>query len=105
MVGWATAEHHRAELPVSALPMTAGRSGLEHGCVMHTDHGSEYTSNEFRSGIRKLRMRQSTGRVGSCYDNAAAESWFALLEAEIGTTMWETREAARADILRYAEVE
>ncbi|MFD9624050.1 hypothetical protein ACFWB2_43705, partial [Streptomyces virginiae] len=31
--------------------------------------------------------------------------WFALLEAEIGTTMWETREAARADILRYAEVE
>ncbi|WP_162793919.1 IS3 family transposase [Streptomyces paludis] len=50
-------------------------------------------------------MRQSMGRVGSCYDNAAAESWFALLKAETGTTVWETHQAARADIFRYVEVE
>ncbi|MFE4626497.1 IS3 family transposase [Streptomyces mirabilis] len=105
VVGWAMADHHRAELPVAALRMAAGRGGLEQGCVMHTDRGSEYTSDEFRSEIRKLRMRQSMGRVGSCYDNAAAESWFAILKAEIGTTMWETREAARADVFRYVEVE
>ncbi|MGW1108481.1 IS3 family transposase [Streptomyces sp. NPDC002540] len=37
--------------------------------------------------------------------NAAAESWFAILKAEIGTSMWETREAARADVFRYVEVE
>ncbi|MEU9547361.1 IS3 family transposase, partial [Streptomyces mirabilis] len=37
--------------------------------------------------------------------NAAAESWFAILKAEIGTTTWETREAARADVFRYVEVE
>ncbi|WP_326584660.1 integrase core domain-containing protein [Streptomyces sp. NBC_00481] len=72
---------------------------------MHTDRGSEYTSAEFRTEIRKLRMRQSMGRVGSCYDNAAAESWFAVLKAEIGTTVWETREAARADVFRYIETE
>lgn len=45
------------------------------------------------------------GRVGSCYDNAAAESWFAVLKAEIGTIAWETREAARADVFQYIEVE
>ncbi|MGW6145140.1 integrase core domain-containing protein [Streptomyces sp. NPDC055140] len=50
-------------------------------------------------------MRQSMGRIGSCYDNAAAESFFGLLKAEIGTTIWESREAARADVFRFIEVE
>ncbi|MFD6797606.1 IS3 family transposase [Streptomyces cyaneofuscatus] len=105
VIGWAMADHHRAELPVSALRMAAGRGGPEHGCIMHTNRGSEYTSDEFRAEIGKLYMRQSMGRVGSCYDNAAAESWFALLKAETGTTVRETREAARADVFRYVEVE
>lgn len=105
VVGWAMAEHHRAGLPVAALRMAAGRGGLEEGCVMHTDRGSEYTSDQFRTEIDRLGMRQSMGHVGSCYDNAAAESWFALLKAEIGTTVWKTREAARADVFHYIEVE
>ncbi|MGO4422354.1 transposase [Streptomyces sp. MCAF7] len=105
VIGWAMADHHRAGLPVAALRMAAGRGGLEHGCVMHTDRGSEYTSEEFRSKLRKLRTRQSMGRVGSCCDNATAESWFVILNAETGTTIWETREAARADVFRYVEVE
>ncbi|WP_432043389.1 hypothetical protein [Streptomyces cadmiisoli] len=33
------------------------------------------------------------------------ESWFAVLKVEIGTTVWETREAARADVFRYIEIE
>ncbi|MFE4257107.1 integrase core domain-containing protein [Streptomyces sp. NPDC056910] len=66
---------------------------------------AEYTSDEFRTEIRKLTMRQSMGRIGSCYDNAAAESFFGLLKAEIGTTVWESREAARADVFRFIEVE
>ncbi|MGW6145580.1 IS3 family transposase, partial [Streptomyces sp. NPDC055140] len=41
VIGWAMAEHHRAELPVAALRMAAGRGGLEDGCIMHTDRGSE----------------------------------------------------------------
>ncbi|CAL9625027.1 IS3 family transposase ISMdi5 [Streptomyces sp. enrichment culture] len=105
VVGWAMADDHRPELLVAALRMAAGCGGLEHGCIMHTDRGSEYTSDEFRGEIRKLHMRQSMGCVGSCYGNAAAESWFVILKAEIGTTTWEPREAARADVFRYVEVE
>jgi transposase InsO family protein len=41
VTGWALADHHRAELPVAALRMAAGRGDLEEGCVMHTDRGSE----------------------------------------------------------------
>ncbi|MFH9353284.1 IS3 family transposase [Kitasatospora sp. NPDC017646] len=45
------------------------------------------------------------GRTGICCDNAAAESFFGLLKAEIGTTVWESREAARADVFHFIEVE
>ncbi|WP_324612316.1 DDE-type integrase/transposase/recombinase [Streptomyces sp. AS58] len=42
VIGWAMADHHRAELPVAALRMAAGRGGLEDGCIMYTDRGSEH---------------------------------------------------------------
>ncbi|MEU6657410.1 IS3 family transposase [Streptomyces sp. NPDC046900] len=105
VIGYAMADHHRAELVTDALEMAAGRGQLQPGCIMHTDRGSEYTSSEFRREIRKLNLRQSMGRTGICYDNAAAESFFGLLKAEIGTTVWESREAARADVFRFIEVE
>ncbi|MFI1336133.1 DDE-type integrase/transposase/recombinase [Streptomyces sp. NPDC020845] len=53
---------------VDALRMAHGRSGLEAGCILHSDRGSEYTSAEFRAEIKSLGLRQSTGRTGSCYD-------------------------------------
>ena len=43
------------------------------------------------------------GRVGSCYDNAVAESWFATLKTEIGTSVWDTREQARADVFAFIQ--
>jgi putative transposase len=105
VIGYAIADHHRAELVVDALKMAHRRGGLEPGCIMHTDRGSEYSSTQFRSLIAQLGLRQSMGRTGSCYDNAAAESFFGLLKAEIGTTVWETRAHARTDGFRFVEVE
>ncbi|WP_327417508.1 IS3 family transposase [Streptomyces sp. NBC_01233] len=105
VIGYAMADHHRAELVTDALKMAAGRNALKPGCIAHSDRGSEYTSGEYRTLIRELNPRQSMGRTGSCCDNAAAESFFGLLKAEIGTTVWESREAARADVFRFIEVE
>lgn len=105
VIGYAMAGHHRAELVVDALKTAGLRGELKPGCIMHTDRGSEYTSGEFRQQIRELGLRQSMGRTGICYDNAAAESFFGLLKAEIGTTVWESHEAARADVFRFIEVE
>ncbi|MGC9501992.1 IS3 family transposase [Streptomyces sp. WG7] len=85
VIGYAMADHHRAELVVDALDMAHGRGGLESGCIVHSDRGSEYTSTQFRERIGKLGLRQSCGRTGSCFDNAAAESFWALLKEEIGT--------------------
>jgi hypothetical protein len=48
----------------------------------------------FRAVLAELDMRQSAGRTGSRFDNAA-ESLFAVLKAEIGTTVRATRAKAR----------
>ncbi|WP_328726444.1 IS3 family transposase [Streptomyces sp. NBC_00259] len=103
IVGYSMADHHRASLVVDALVMAAGRSRLQPGCIAHSDRGSEYTSDELRREIGRLGLRQSMGRTGSCFDNAAAESFFALLKAEIGTRCWPDRASARAEIFAFIE--
>jgi transposase InsO family protein len=61
----------------------------------------QYSAAEFRTTLKALRLRQSMGRVGSCYDNAVAESFFASLKAEIGTRVWATRAEARQAVFAY----
>jgi putative transposase len=103
VIGYSMADHHRAELVVDALDMAAALGRLEPGCVIHSDRGSEYTSGQLRSRIRELGHRQSMGRTGSCFDNAAAESFWAVLKEEIGTRFWPDRTTARADIFDFVE--
>ncbi|MBC9727507.1 DDE-type integrase/transposase/recombinase [Streptomyces sp. TRM68367] len=103
VVGYAMADHHRAELVVDALDMAHGRAGLEPGCVIHSDRGSEYTSTQFRDRLRESALRQSCGRTGSCFDNAAAESFWALLKEEIGARIWPDRATARTEVFVFIE--
>ncbi|WP_372412357.1 IS3 family transposase [Streptomyces luteireticuli] len=87
VVGYSMAGHRRASLVAGALNMAAGRGRLEPGCIVHSDRGAEYTSDELRQEIRRLGLRQSMRRTGSCYDNAAAESFFAVLkEVKLSST-------------------
>lgn len=83
----ATSLHPDAQLVCDAIKMAAtvrgGREQIE-GVVFHTDKGSTYTANAFTQLCRdKLGIRQSMGRVGSCFDNAAAEAFFSTLEWEV----------------------
>ncbi|WP_406110943.1 transposase [Streptomyces sp. NBC_01003] len=71
IVGYSMADHRRASLVMDALKMAAGRGRLQPGCIAHSDRGSEYTSDERRCKISRLGLRQSMGRAGSCFDNAA----------------------------------
>ncbi|MFE7616836.1 IS3 family transposase [Streptomyces sp. NPDC057496] len=102
-VGYAIADHHRAELVADALDMAYGRGGLEPGCVIHSDRGSEYTSAQFRDQIQELGLRQSCGRTGSCFDNAAAESFWALLKEETGTRTWPDRATTHTEVFTLIE--
>ena len=61
VIGYAMADHHRAELVTDALRMAAGRGGLQPGCIMHTDRGSEYTSGEFRRADKEVEPEAEHG--------------------------------------------
>ncbi|WP_167543214.1 integrase core domain-containing protein [Streptomyces violaceusniger] len=50
-----------------------------------------------------MGLRQSTGRTGSCFDNAAAESFWAVLKEEIGIRLWPDRATARAEAFAFIE--
>jgi putative transposase len=104
-VGYAIAEHMRAELVIDALRMAARNHHLEPEAIFHTDRGSQYLSQAFAEVIAQLDMRHSVGRVGSCFDNAQAESFNATLKVErVNRTVYPTREHARKDVARYIEL-
>lgn len=103
VIGYSMADHHRAELVVDALDMAAALGRLEPGCVIHSDRGSECTSRQLSDKTGVLGRRQSMGRTGSCFDNAAAESFWAVLKEETGTRFWPDRATARASIFDFIE--
>jgi len=102
-----TSEHPNAELVCDALRMAvAVRGGAENitEVIFHTDRGSTYTAGSFTTLCAGLKVRQSMGRVGSCFDNAAAESFFSTLEWEVlSRHTFATREQARQVISAWVQ--
>ncbi|OHV55581.1 IS3 family transposase, partial [Pseudofrankia sp. BMG5.36] len=82
VVGWAVDNHMRAGLVMDALRMALGRRRPPKGVIFHADRGSQYTSREFVRFCKKKKIKNSVGRTGICYDNAAAESFWATLKKE-----------------------
>ena len=86
IVGFAIGEHHDADLSEAALQMAVavrgGKTAIA-GVIMHTDQGSEYTAEAFRTACGRCGITQSMGRVGSALDNAVIESWHSTVEFEL----------------------
>jgi putative transposase len=103
LLGAATSIHPDADLAGQAIKMAAaGRGGNVTGVIFHTDQGSTYTADEFTAICRGLGITQSMGRVGSCFDNAAAESFFSTLEWEVlSRHHFTTREEARKVVVPW----
>ncbi len=105
VVGWAMADHLRAELATEALTMALQRRRPRAGLVHHTDRGCQYTAETYRALLAAHGVTVSMSRAGECLDNAMAESFFATLKAEVGDARpWPTRAAARQAIFEWLEV-
>lgn len=103
VTGWAIAEHMRTELVEDALKAADALRGSLTGAVFHTNHGSQYTSEDFATLCEDLGVIQSMGGVGSSADNVLAESFNASLKREIlqDRSHWPDAATCRREVFRW----
>ncbi len=105
LVGWAMADHLRAELVVDALRMAIWRRDPAAGLIHHSDQGSQYTSISLGQKLEEAGIVSSMSSVADPYDNAMAESFVATLKRELlDRRSWPTREEVRTAMFEYFEV-
>lgn len=105
VVGWQMADHMRTSLVVDALQMAHTHGHIEPDAIFGSDRGAQYTSEEFARYCQGVGVRRSMGRTGVCWDNAAAESFFATMKNEMyHRYRFTTRARARFAVAEYIEV-
>jgi len=104
IVGWQLATHMRTDLVLDALRMAlAIRSpGADFTLVAHTDHGSQYLSEDYTQILDDARVLASVGSVGDAYDNAVAESFVDSFKTElIKDRVWHSNTKLELAIVEY----
>ncbi|HEY6021882.1 MAG TPA: IS3 family transposase [Candidatus Paceibacterota bacterium] len=104
VVGWAMAAQMNTALVETALHMALQTRQPNASLLHHSDQGSQYTSANYQSTLASMNIQLSMSRVGNCYDNAVAESFFGTLKAECVTHQFPTHALARTTIFEYIEV-
>ena len=104
VVGWAMSAHMNTALVETALHMALQTRQPKSTLLHHSDQGSQYTSAAYQNSLAGTNIQLSMSRVGNCYDNAVAESFFGTLKAECATHQFATHAQARTTIFEYIEV-
>ena len=105
VVGWATSDRLGEGVALEALGMGLARRRPPPGLLHHSDRGSQYASAEYRAVLAGHGMERSMSGVGSCWDNAVAESFFATLKVELDHDgAWRTRAEAHRAVFDYIEL-
>jgi putative transposase len=105
IIGWSLANHMRTELVLDALGMATLRRRPGNGdTILHSDHGTQFTSWVFGQRMRAAGLLPSMGTVGDCYDNSMMESFWGTLQLEVlDTRPWETRDELANAIFEWIE--
>ena len=103
VVGWAADTHMRTELVTDALTMALTARQPDPGLIVHSDRGTQFTSQAWLDALAAVDAKPSMGRVGVCWDNAPAESWFGGFKVELVHPIgaFTTRHEAQIEIARY----
>ncbi|WP_345328554.1 IS3 family transposase [Novipirellula rosea] len=103
VVGWKTSRNIDSELVVSALTQALVLRSPAAGLIVHSDRGSQYASEHFRSRLTAHGLIQSMSRRGNCYDNAPMESFFKSYKTEEAQQIYDTHEQATRGVSDYIE--
>ncbi|MBR2573438.1 MAG: IS3 family transposase [Loktanella sp.] len=102
VIGWAVSNRMKRDLAIRALKMAIAFRSPPNGCIFHSDRGSQYCSHDYQKILRQHGFRVSMSGKGNCYDNAAVETFFKTIKAElIWRRSWETRQQAEMAIFEY----
>jgi len=105
IVGWSMKPTLARELVLDAIVMAVWRRRPGKGLIIHSDQGSQYSSDDFQRFCRVHHLEPSMSRRGNCWDNAVAESFFGSLKKErIRKRIYRTRDEAKADLFDYIEM-
>lgn len=104
-IGWSIDRILDRSLVVGAVTMALRQRRPLPGALHHSDRGSQYASGEYQELLLKNGLTPSMSRVGDCWDNAVAESFFATLKTElVADADWHTRREARKALVEFIEV-
>lgn len=99
VVGWSMSPQQDRQLVVQAVLMALWQRSDRTPVMLHSDRGCQFTSEEYQRFLAAHQVTCSMSAVGSCADNAAAESFFGRLKRErVNRRQYRTRAEARADI-------
>ena len=94
----------KARLVIAAIEMAVARRGDVAGCILHSDRGSQSRARKVHRALAHHGMVGSMGQVGAAGDNAAMESFFALLQRNVlDRHTWATRDDLRIEIITRIE--
>jgi transposase InsO family protein len=104
VVGWSIEPTQTTLLVLNALGMATQRRQHRDGLVIHSDRGVQFTSWAFSQRVRDAGIAPSTGAVGSCFDNAMMEAFWARMQVELlNRRRWTTRIELATAIHNYIE--
>ena len=109
VVGWAVSNRMKRDLAIRALKMTIAPRKPPEGCIHQTDRGSQYCSHDYQKLLHQHDFKISMSGTGNCYDNAAVETFFKTIKAELiwrrswptpGLLSWRSSNTSMASIIR-----
>lgn len=83
IVGWAIDRRNEATLVNDAHTMAANSRVRSSATILHSDHGSQFTSWSFTQNLKHHTLLGSMGTIGDCFDNAPLESFWGSMQIEL----------------------